>query len=81
MNKRRHPVNRDVFEGKSKEIRGQATEQWGKLTGNDLERMEGQADQLIGRLQQKYGYTHSDPSPVLAGSEIVVFPTAQGDRQ
>jgi hypothetical protein len=56
-------------------------ERWGKLTGNDLERMGGQANQLIGRLQQKYGYTHADSGAVLAGSEIIVFPTAEGDRQ
>lgn len=32
-------------------------EWWGKLTDDDLERVGGKADQLIGVLQQKYGYT------------------------
>ena len=50
-------LNQDVFEGKWKEMRGQVKEWWGKLTDDDLERVGGKADQLIGLLQQKYGYT------------------------
>jgi len=36
---------------------GQAKEWWGKLTDDDLERTGGKADQIIGLLQEKYGYT------------------------
>ena len=50
-------MNQGVFEGKWKEMRGQVKEWWGKLTDDDLERVGGKADQLIGILQQKYGYT------------------------
>ena len=50
-------MNQDVFEGKWKEMRGQIKEWWGKLTDDDLEQVGGKADQLIGLLQQKYGYT------------------------
>lgn len=50
-------MNQDVFEGKWKEMRGQVKEWWGELTDDDLERVEGKADQMIGLLQQKYGYT------------------------
>ena len=50
-------MNKDVFEGKWKEMRGQAKVWWGKLTDDDLEQTGGKADQLIGLLQQKYGYT------------------------
>ena len=50
-------MNQDVFEGKWKEMRGQVKEWWGKLTDDDLERAGGNADQLVGLLQQKYGYT------------------------
>ena len=50
-------MNKDVFEGKWKQMRGQAKEWWGKLTDDDLERAGGKADQLIGLLQEKYGYT------------------------
>jgi len=51
-------MNQDVFEGKWKEMRGQLKEWWGELTDDDLEKANGQADQIVGLLQQKYGYTH-----------------------
>ena len=51
-------MNEDIFEGKWKEMRGQLKEWWGELTDDDLEKANGQADQIVGLLQQKYGYTH-----------------------
>jgi uncharacterized protein YjbJ (UPF0337 family) len=50
-------MNKDVFEGKWKQIRGQAKDWWGKLTDDDLERAGGKYDKLVGLLQEKYGYT------------------------
>jgi uncharacterized protein YjbJ (UPF0337 family) len=50
-------MNKDVFEGKWKEMRGQVREWWGKLTDDELDQAGGRAEQLIGLLQQKYGYT------------------------
>jgi len=50
-------MNKDIFEGKWKEMRGQVKEWWGKLTDDDLETVGGKYDQLLGLLQQKYGYT------------------------
>ena len=50
-------MNKDVFEGKAKEMRGQVKEWRGKLTDNDLEQAGGNADQIVGLIQQKYGYT------------------------
>jgi uncharacterized protein YjbJ (UPF0337 family) len=50
-------MNKDIFEGKSKEVRGQIREWWGKITDDELEQAGGNADQIVGLLQQKYGYT------------------------
>ena len=50
-------LNENVFEGKWKQIRGQAKEWWGKLTDDDLDKVEGKYDKLVGLLQEKYGYT------------------------
>jgi len=50
-------MNKEVFEGRWDEMRGQVKEWWGKLTDDDLERVRGKADQLIGVIQEKYGYT------------------------
>ena len=51
-------MNKDIFEGKWKEMRGQLKEWWGKLTDDELEQANGNAVQIVGLLQQKYGYTH-----------------------
>ena len=50
-------MNEDIYEGKLKEMRGQIKEWWGKLTDDDLEQAGGNAEQIVGLLQQKYGYT------------------------
>ena len=41
--------------GKWKQIRGKAKAQWGKLTDDDLDRIDGNREQLIGKVQEKYG--------------------------
>lgn len=50
-------MNKDIFEGKWKQIRGEAKSWWGKLTDDDLDRAAGKFDVLTGLLQEKYGYT------------------------
>ena len=50
-------MNNDVFEGKWKQIQGEAKAWWGKLTDDDLKRAAGKFDVLVGLLQEKYGYT------------------------
>ncbi len=50
-------MNKDVLEGKWKQMRGEAKSWWGKLSDDDLERAAGKFDVLAGLLQEKYGYT------------------------
>jgi uncharacterized protein YjbJ (UPF0337 family) len=50
-------MNKDVFAGKWKQIRGEVKTWWGKLTDDDLERAAGKFDVLTGILQERYGYT------------------------
>ena len=49
--------NQDVLAGKWKQARGKVKQWWGKLTDNDLERISGRVDQLVGVVQERYGYT------------------------
>jgi len=48
-------MNWDQVQGKWKQTRGQLREKWGKLTDDDLNMIAGQREQLIGRLQERYG--------------------------
>lgn len=50
-------MNKDIFEGKWNEFKGKIKEQWGKLTDDDLTQINGKKDQLLGKLQTRYGYT------------------------
>ena len=43
---RRKIMNDDIFEGKWKQIRGQAKVWWGKLTDDDLDKVDGKFDQI-----------------------------------
>ena len=49
-------MNSDIVKGKWKQIRGKAKEWWGELTNDDLDVIDGNRDQLIGKLQERYGY-------------------------
>lgn len=50
-------ANKDVLAGKWKQARGLVKQWWGKLTDDDLERVSGHTDVLIGMIQERYGYT------------------------
>ena len=50
-------MNDDILTGKWQQMRGHAKEWWGKLTDDDLNRIQGKRDVLVGLLQEKYGYT------------------------
>lgn len=50
-------MNKDEFEGKWKQIRGQARVWWGKLTDDDVDKVAGKYESFIGLIQEKYGYT------------------------
>ncbi len=48
-------MNWDQIEGKWKQLKGAARQQWGKLTDDDLDRIAGRREELIGKLQERYG--------------------------
>ena len=48
-------MNSDQLQGKWKEMKGVVKERWGKLTDDDLDVIAGQQEQLIGRIQNRYG--------------------------
>jgi uncharacterized protein YjbJ (UPF0337 family) len=48
-------MNWDQIAGSWKQMKGKAKEQWGKLTDDDLAFIDGKRDELIGRIQERYG--------------------------
>jgi uncharacterized protein YjbJ (UPF0337 family) len=48
-------MNWDRVEGNWKQVMGKAREKWGKLSNDDIEVIGGRRDQLVGRIQERYG--------------------------
>ncbi len=48
-------MNWDQVEGKWKQYKGQIREKWGELTDDDIHVIAGRRDELIGKIQERYG--------------------------
>jgi len=48
-------MNEDRVQGKWKQMKGALKSRWGKLTDDDLDVIEGQKDQLVGKVRERYG--------------------------
>lgn len=46
----------DILKGQWKQIKGEARQWWGELTDDDLDRVEGRREELVGVLQERYGW-------------------------
>jgi uncharacterized protein YjbJ (UPF0337 family) len=53
-------MNSDQMQGKWKQLKGSVKEKWGKLTDDDLDVIAGQQDQLLGKIQERYGITKEE---------------------
>jgi uncharacterized protein YjbJ (UPF0337 family) len=53
-------MNWDQIKGNWMQIKGKAREQWGDLTDDDMDRIAGQRDQLVGTLQEKKGIAREE---------------------
>jgi uncharacterized protein YjbJ (UPF0337 family) len=49
-------MNWDTIKGQWKQFQGKVKEKWSKLTDDDLGVIAGKKDQLVGKLQERYGY-------------------------
>jgi uncharacterized protein YjbJ (UPF0337 family) len=49
-------MNTDIIEGKWHQLKGSAKAQWGKLTDDELDQVNGNAEKLVGLVQERYGY-------------------------
>ena len=49
-------MNRDTLKGQWMQVKGKVRQQWGKLTDDEVDQMQGNAEQLIGKIQERYGY-------------------------
>ena len=62
-------MNQPWLKGKWNEVKGKAKEQWGELTNDELDRIEGRRDQLVGLIQQRYGKAKAEAEKELEAWE------------
>jgi uncharacterized protein YjbJ (UPF0337 family) len=62
-------MNTDQMKGSWKQLVGKAKEKWGKLTDNDWQIVEGKRDQLVGRIQERYGIAREEAERQIADFE------------
>jgi uncharacterized protein YjbJ (UPF0337 family) len=48
-------MNWNQIEGRWQTLSGQVKSHWAKLTDDDLKNVAGKKDQLVGKLQERYG--------------------------
>jgi len=49
-------MNKDILKGKWIQVKGDIRGWWGKLTDDDVNRIQGDTEKFIGKLQERYGY-------------------------
>ena len=53
-------MNWDIIKGNWKQMKGQVKQKWGEMTDDDLTRIEGDRDILVGTVQERYGIAKDD---------------------
>jgi uncharacterized protein YjbJ (UPF0337 family) len=53
-------MDSNVVKGQFKQLKGKIKQQWGKLTDDEIDQMEGRAEILAGKLQERYGLNQEE---------------------
>jgi uncharacterized protein YjbJ (UPF0337 family) len=61
-------MNTDTLKGQWRQLKGEVRTQWGKLTDDEVEQVDGRFDKLVGLVQERYGYARER-----AESEVDAF--------
>lgn len=53
-------MNRESVRGNFQQIKGRIKQQWGRLTDDEIEQIEGNVEILAGKLQERYGWEREE---------------------
>jgi uncharacterized protein YjbJ (UPF0337 family) len=73
-------MNWDTVKGDWKQFKGKVKEQWGKLTDDDLRKIDGRRDQLAGTIQKRYGMAKEEVERQLSAFEQRCSPSHEENR-
>ncbi len=55
-------MNTDIAEAKWKQLKGHIKESWGKLTDDEIDKIQGRRERWEGIMQEKYGMMKDEAS-------------------
>lgn len=73
-------MNWDQVQGKWKQYKGQIRTKWGKLTDSDLDVIEGNRQQMVGKVQEYYGLTKENAEKEIDEFILTLPPPDATDR-
>lgn len=53
-------MNKDIVKGNFGQLKGKIKEQWGKLTDDEIDELEGRTEILAGKLEERYGWDRAE---------------------
>ncbi len=53
-------MNADTLKGQWKQLKGKVRQRWGELTDDDVDQIAGISEQLVGRVQERYGIARAE---------------------
>ncbi len=53
-------MNDDIIKGKWEQVKGDVQRRWGRLTNDDLDKINGERRKLLGRIQESYGVAEEE---------------------
>jgi uncharacterized protein YjbJ (UPF0337 family) len=74
-------VNWDRLEGQWKQQRGKAVYHWGKMMNDELSAILGKYEELVGKLQEKYGIAKDEARHSVDEYKIIVEQLKQANSK
>lgn len=74
-------MNWDRVEGEWKQRRGKAMHHWGKLMNDDLAAIAGTYEELVGRLQEKYGIAKEEATQQIKNLRTITGKLKESNRK
>lgn len=62
-------MNKDIWKGNWKQFKGDVQKQWGKLTDDSIDQIDGNREKLIGEIQEEYGKSREEAEKEVADFE------------
>jgi uncharacterized protein YjbJ (UPF0337 family) len=74
-------MNWDRLEGQWKQQRGKAVHQWGKMMNDELSAILGKYEEMVGKLQEKYGIAKDEARHRVEEYKIIVRELKQANSK